>query len=219
MGQAIDYEIDRQTRLLSAGEKIPQETRGWDSVNGKTFIQRVKENAADYRYFPDPDLPAIDHTPEQIEKLKASLPLTNEARAAAWQAKYNIADKYAHHFLEKATTIAWAEKLWAAAAEAQVDVAKLANFLVNGKLAYSLDDDPKTIVAKFQATTSVDQSSDDELLSVIDQVITAHPDEVARFRAGEAKLLGFFMGQIMRAAGKKLDAQHVNALLRQRLSA
>jgi len=219
MGQAIDYEIKRQTRLLEQGEKINQETRGWDSERNVTFLQRVKENAADYRYFPDPDLAVIHFEPEEIEKIRQTLPLTHEALSAKWLSEYKIEPKYAHAFMERASVTAWAENLWQLAQEKQLDINKLANFLVNGKLPYSSDDEPSAVLERFVQATAVADSSDDELESLIDQVLSAHEAEVARYKAGEGKLLGFFMGQIMKAAGKKLDAGKVNGLLRQKLAA
>ncbi|MBQ6449954.1 Asp-tRNA(Asn)/Glu-tRNA(Gln) amidotransferase subunit GatB [bacterium] len=219
MGQAIDYEIKRQTRLLEAGEKIKQETRGWDSVNNKTFLQRSKENAADYRYFPDPDLPVVHFEPEQIEAIRQTLPLTHDAHLSAWEKDYGIEPKYGQKFMEKADQVAWADELWQQAKKDQLDPNKLANFLANGKIDYHSGETVAVIIERFRELTKVASSSNDELTRVIDQVLRQNSAEVTRFQAGEKKLLGFFMGQIMKAAGKKLDAAKVNQLLRQQLQA
>jgi len=74
MEKAVEYEIKRQTKALEANEKLVQETRGWDENKQKTFSQRVKETAADYRYFPEPDLPPLIISEELISQLKATLP-------------------------------------------------------------------------------------------------------------------------------------------------
>lgn len=218
MGQAIDYEIKRQSRLLDAGKTIPQETRGFDSAKGITFVQRSKENAADYRYFPDPDLPEVVFTKKQIEAIRQTLPLTHEQQTKIWQEKYQLDPKYTAPFLQKAAATAWANQLWQEAATAKLDVNKLANFMANGKIAYQVGDDTKKIITAFQKLTAVADVSTDELQTIIDQVLAEHPDEVKRYQAGEKKLQGFFMGQIMRAAKKKLDAGQVNKLLAQALS-
>ena len=217
MAQAIDYEVKRQSALLDQGQTIAQETRGFDSTKSITFLQRTKENAADYRYFPDPDLPVIHLDDAQIEAWRAQLPADRDAHAAAWQTQYGIEPKYAATFLTRASTSAWADQLWAAATAQQVDCNKLANYLVNGKLAYQETAEPQAIVTAFQKATATASTSDDELLALIDQVLTAHPAEVERFKAGDKKLQGFFMGQIMRTAGQKLDAGQVNQLLASRL--
>ena len=78
--RAIEFEIKRQTAAIEAGEKLVQETRGWDEATQTTFSQRVKETAADYRYFPEPDLPPLIISEEKIEALKAELPELPQAK-------------------------------------------------------------------------------------------------------------------------------------------
>lgn len=73
--KAVEYEIDRQIKALESGEPIIQETRGWDDAGLKTFSQRTKEDAHDYRYFPDPDIPPVTITPDYIESIRTSMPL------------------------------------------------------------------------------------------------------------------------------------------------
>ena len=107
---AIDFEIDRQTSLLEKGESIVHETRGFDAVNGKTLSQRHKEEANDYRYFPEPDLQPIIIGQEKIENDKKSLPplpkellqkFTNEFKLSSYDAKIIIEDKGMAMYYEK----------------------------------------------------------------------------------------------------------------------
>src|SRR3989344_3695589 len=93
--QSIDYEVKRQTELLEKGEKVVQETRGWDSSKQETFSQREKESAHDYRYFPEPDIPPITFSKEYIESLRLELPELPQARRARFQLQYNLNDKQA----------------------------------------------------------------------------------------------------------------------------
>src|SRR3989344_4429065 len=88
---AVDYEIKRQTKLLEAGEKVKQETRGWDDAKKATFSQRSKEEAHDYRYFPEPDLPPLKYDKAQIELIKAKLPELPQQRRERFK-KYNLPD-------------------------------------------------------------------------------------------------------------------------------
>lgn len=88
---AVDYEIKRQTEAINSGEKIRQETRGWDDAKKATFSQRLKEGSADYRYFPEPDLPPLKYDKTQIELIKAKLPELPQQRRERFK-RYGIPD-------------------------------------------------------------------------------------------------------------------------------
>ncbi len=91
--KAVEYEIERQTKILKLGKKVIQETRGWDVVKGVTVSQREKEEAHDYRYFPEPDLPPLHFTPVQLQKIKAEIPELPLARRKRFGIEYNLSDK------------------------------------------------------------------------------------------------------------------------------
>ena len=110
----IEYEMERQIEILENGGKVEQETLRWDEVSGKTFLMRSKEDAEDYRYFPEPDLVAIRLTDEYIENVKKSLPELPESRKQRYQEEYKLtekearmltASKYLSSFFEGATKI------------------------------------------------------------------------------------------------------------------
>jgi|HigsolmetaAR201D_1030396.scaffolds.fasta_scaffold04368_4 aspartyl-tRNA(Asn)/glutamyl-tRNA(Gln) amidotransferase subunit B len=88
--RALAYEIERQAKELDAGRKIPQSTRGWDDVTGKTELQRIKESSDDYRYFPEPDIPPLHVTAEWVEELRATLPELPDARRARLIEEYGL---------------------------------------------------------------------------------------------------------------------------------
>ncbi|MDO8633644.1 MAG: Asp-tRNA(Asn)/Glu-tRNA(Gln) amidotransferase subunit GatB, partial [Candidatus Wildermuthbacteria bacterium] len=91
--KAIEFEIVRQTSVLDAGQKVSQVTMGWDSLKAATFVQREKEEAHDYRYFPEPDLPPLRFTKKEIEELKRELPELPEARRKRFQEEYKLSEK------------------------------------------------------------------------------------------------------------------------------
>ena len=93
IARALDYEIDRQIDIVDNGGVIDQETLRWDEVSGKTFSMRDKEDAQDYRYFPDPDLVAIKLSEEYIENIKNSLPEMPESRRKRYLEEYNLSEK------------------------------------------------------------------------------------------------------------------------------
>ncbi len=92
----IEYEIDRQIEVIERGEKVEQETLRWDDVSGKTFPMRDKENADDYRYFPEPDLVAIKLSDEYIENVRKTLPELPESRKERYLTQYNLSEKDAN---------------------------------------------------------------------------------------------------------------------------
>ncbi len=97
--RAVDYEIQRQAELLDRGEKIIQETRGWDDVKGITISQREKEEAHDYRYFPEPDLPPLHHTKEFIEEIKSEIPELPHQRKERLSREYQLDEKIINIFV------------------------------------------------------------------------------------------------------------------------
>ncbi len=94
--RAIEYEIDRQIDVIEDGGEVEQETLRWDDVSGKTFPMRDKEDAQDYRYFPDPDLVAIKLSDEYIENIRKSLPELPESRKERYLKEYGLSEKDAH---------------------------------------------------------------------------------------------------------------------------
>lgn len=98
--QAIDYEIERQEKILNSGKKITQETRGWDAARSITVGQREKEEAFDYRYFPEPDLPSLHFKKEEIENIKAQIPELPQQRRARFKREYELPEKEIEIFVQ-----------------------------------------------------------------------------------------------------------------------
>ncbi|MCH7604604.1 Asp-tRNA(Asn)/Glu-tRNA(Gln) amidotransferase subunit GatB [Patescibacteria group bacterium] len=88
--RAIEFEIERQTKVLDSEEKVTQETRGWDESKGETFSQRKKEEAHDYRYFPEPDIPPFTFSSEQIAEIQGELPELPQARRVRFKEQYRL---------------------------------------------------------------------------------------------------------------------------------
>ncbi len=88
--QAVDYEIARQTAVVQAGGAVEQETLGWDEARAQTYLQRSKESAHDYRYFPEPDLPPLEISPEQVRAIRAQLPELPDAKRDRFMREYGL---------------------------------------------------------------------------------------------------------------------------------
>jgi aspartyl-tRNA(Asn)/glutamyl-tRNA(Gln) amidotransferase subunit B len=107
--KAINFEVERQVKALENGEKIVQETRGWVESRGETVSQRTKETSPDYRYFPDPDLPPLNFTKEEVEKLKEGLPELPDAKITRFQNDFGLSDQEAKLLAEDRAVADWFE--------------------------------------------------------------------------------------------------------------
>jgi len=251
--KALHFEIDRQREILLEGGTVIQETRLWDPEAGRTSPLRSKEEAHDYRYFPDPDLVPIAIDDRWIETLRRDLPELPDARRErfigvfglpAYAAGVLTADRELADYFERALAIYPNPKPlsnWIMGAllgllnsrnltpdASPVSAAHLADMLllvddgtISGKMAKTLFEEmatsglaPRAIVA----AKGLSQVSDGTAIEAeIDRVLAANPDQVASFRQGQVKLLGFFVGQVMKATGGKANPQMVNTLLKKKL--
>jgi aspartyl-tRNA(Asn)/glutamyl-tRNA(Gln) amidotransferase subunit B len=249
LGRAIEYEAARQVTLLSEGGTVVQETRHWDEGAGRTGTMRSKEEAYDYRYFPEPDLVPVDPSPEWMSAVAAAMPRLPAERRAAVAAASGMApetdpvatvvrlglDGFVQTVVENGAgenEAAIAVRRLANEVAAEVDssdrltgpaFARLVRMESDGSLTPAqartvlkdlLDSggDPDQVAARhgFEAMAAGD------LESVVDQVVSAHPEEWARFAAGEDKLMGFFVGQIKSATQGRADLKAASARLRAR---
>lgn len=137
VAMAIDYEIARQAEILDRGEKIVQETRGWDSIKGITVSQRIKEGESDYRYFPEPDLPPLKITQEEIQEIESQIPELPQAKRTRFAAEYNLTDKEIEVFVIDQQMSEYFEKIcselgtWAQDEKIEQDYLKLVKLAAN----------------------------------------------------------------------------------------
>lgn len=209
LAKAIEFEIKRHAEMLDIGETPTQETRGWNEDKGITFSQRTKEDAEDYRYFPDPDLPPVVFTEAQIEQFRSELPELPDQIIVRWEKDYGVEAKYSQEFLEEVETFKQAEELFSQALAEKLDVNKLANLLVNKKLKATIGDEISKIISEFKTSTTVETVDEGELTKIIESVLNENPKAVQDYKAGKEQLSGFFIGQVMRKLGKKVDPQLV----------
>jgi aspartyl-tRNA(Asn)/glutamyl-tRNA(Gln) amidotransferase subunit B len=155
----LEYEIERQIEVIEGGGKVLQETRLWNANEGRTYSMRSKEQAHDYRYFPEPDLPPLVLTPEFIAEMKASLPEMPEARRARMVAEYDLSPKDAQTLTSSRE---FADRFEAAAKTAR-NPRRVANVLlseVGGRLnalGLELEQSPVTMAGIVQAADLLDE--------------------------------------------------------------
>jgi aspartyl-tRNA(Asn)/glutamyl-tRNA(Gln) amidotransferase subunit B len=222
MEQAVEFEMNRQAEQLDAGETPVQETRGWDSNKNITFSQRTKEDAEDYRYFPDPDIPPIRFTSEQIEEWRTELPELAETVVERWQADHGIEPKYSELLTEDLQTAKQFEAVIKQATtnkeSTKIDLNVLANLLVNKKIDADLIGKPSELIKAFAEATATDSIEDSELLPIIESVLAANPDAVDKYKAGKTQVIGFLVGQTMSKLSKKVDAKVLRSKIAESLT-
>ncbi len=208
--QAITFEVVRQAELLDSGTIPTQETRGFRPNSGVTFSQRLKESAADYRYFPDPDIPPIRFSQQEIDNLAASLPTAQAELAAQWQTLYGIDAKSSTRLATSATL----GQFWTSVWELDPKQAQsLANAVLNKKLVVTDFSDPAAVIAAFKAQTAKETVPESEMQAAVSRALAANQDAVQKFKSGETKVIGFLIGQVIQHLGKKVDPRSVSTAL------
>jgi len=208
--KAINYEIERQLEILEKNETPLQETRGWDEGKQKTLSQRVKEEANDYRYFPEPDIAPIRWTKEKIEELKNALCELPDKKIQRFIKEFNLSE-YDALLLTK-------DKLLAAYFEETVKVAnnltpkQIANYIINKKI--NIDKVlPAKLIEEILTTSRIEEVSEDELKKIINEVLTKNPKITEDYKKGNENVLQFAVGQVMYVLRKKIDINILKQLI------
>jgi aspartyl-tRNA(Asn)/glutamyl-tRNA(Gln) amidotransferase subunit B len=252
--KAIEYEAARQVEILENGGTVDQETRLFDPSTGETRTMRSKEDAMDYRYFPDPDLLPLEFDQAFVDTIKATLPELPDQKKkryvetlglSPYDATILVAEKNTGDFYEQVIAKVKDGKLaanWIISElfgrlgkagleieQSPVDAKKMIGLLsliedntISGKIAKDVLDlmmetgkDAAVIVEEKGMKQVTDTGA---IEKVIDDVLNANPDKVAEYKSGKDKLFAFFVGQVMKASGGKVNPAALNELLKKKLS-
>ncbi|MHB8140560.1 MAG: Asp-tRNA(Asn)/Glu-tRNA(Gln) amidotransferase subunit GatB [Vulcanimicrobiaceae bacterium] len=252
--RAIDSEIARQVALVTSGGRVIQETRGWDEVHATTHSMRSKEEAHDYRYFPDPDLPPLEVSENTVGWLRVELPESVIRRFTRYTGEYGLNVQQATQLIDNPSLAEYFDACVAlsenpaqsvnfvlgdlsrlanetgvaiyASPVAPKHVAELIALLdgktINSKIAKDLLErmwsgggSPKAIVEREGLAQTSDPGA---VAKFVDQVLAANGDAVAQYRAGKTNVLGFLVGQVMKASAGKADPALVQTMMTQRLA-
>ena len=251
--RAIEYEYWRQSEILDRGGSISQETRGWNDDTGESYLMRSKEQAHDYRYFPDPDLMPVTLSEQEIEELRAALPELPDAMRRRFVADFGLteydaevltADRFVAAYFNRGAALAKSPKLLAnwiisellrELGEAKVAIddcripadalAELVNLIedktINGKIAKEVFAEMfatgERAAAIVKAKGLVQVSDSGASAAVVSQAIAANPAQVEQYKAGNAKVLQYLVGQVMKLSKGKANPQLVVAELKKQL--
>lgn len=253
--RAIEYEIERQIEAIENGEKLTQETRNFNALNGTTTAMRSKEAANDYRYFPEPDLQPIRITENHIQKIREAMPPLPNYLHKKYTTELGLSEYDAGVITDQKEVALYFEEIikhtknYKSAANwvmgeikshlnsnamditelklTPKHVADLIALIDNGKLSHSLASQKvfpemlKTDEAPLKIAESnnwIQTSDEGEIKGMIAEVIAENANEVERYRAGETKLLGFIMGQLMKKSKGKADPKSAGKLLSEMLA-
>ncbi len=251
--QAIEFEAKRQVGLLEGGEAIVQETRLFDSNTGRTRSMRGKEEAHDYRYFPDPDLLPLELDPAWVSEIEAGLPELPDDKKQRFIADFGLSPYDAGVLVADRETAAYFEaaadgrdpkvaanwvmgELFGALnrndlelAQTPVDAAALGGLIdlvgdgtLSGRLAKEVFDEMwKTgkQAAEIVEQKGLKQISDSgEIEAIVARIVAENPGQVEQFRSGNEKVIGWFVGQVMKATQGKANPKLVNEVLRKALA-
>ena len=245
--RAIAFEIERQAVLIDGGGAVQMETRGWDEPSQSTYHMRLKEEENDYRYFPEPDLPPLLTTPEWLAEIKTRLPELPAAKKARFQREHDLPAYDANVIVNGGVSDAYERAVTQSGANLAKTVANLIEGklmeeiragLIDpaeiGKLAFAVDQGAvsattgkailgelvgpgQTVAAIIEAHGFRQISDAGALGKAIDDVLAANPAAVADYRAGTTAVIGFLVGQVMKATRGQANAAMVQAALRERL--
>lgn len=212
--RGIEYEIERQKEILESGKTPIQETRGYSSEKNITYTQRIKEGAADYRYFPDPDLPPIRMSDKWLKEIKKDFPEDFNQRLDRWQKEYNIKKEFISELFETVSEANWFEELFIKLKSSNLDPGKLVNLLLHKKIKTVLFlDSPDKIIEEYKKATAVDDISDEDLTLIIKKVLTANQKAATDYKAGKTQVMNFLAGMVMREAKKKIEFKRLEELI------
>jgi len=215
--KALIYEIKRQTNLLDEGQEPRQETRGWDESKQKTYPQRWKEKAQDYRYFPEPDLPPIKWSKKDIQKLKKTLPELPEQKISRFIKQFNILKQEANLLVSTRKRAQYYEEAVRIGKKHQIDPRQLAKTIINKRV----DIDkylPAELVKILVKKASQPKISDQNLKLAIKQIIEQNPGPVGDYQKGKKTAVEFLLGQLMRQTKGAVNPNQARKLLLEELS-
>ncbi len=209
IGLAIDYEINRHKELLASGRTPVQETRGWSEFKGQTLSQRTKEQAQDYRYFPEPDIPPLTITAAKITALRQQLPELPQAKRDRFMVEYHLTPAQAVFLTETRDLADYFEEAVAVGKAHRVEATKLANVIVNKKV--DIDKFLPAHLVKTLLTHKISHAT--RLTTWAKQAITQNPRAIADLKAGKSSSLEFLLGQIMALSRGQADASAAREIL------
>jgi aspartyl-tRNA(Asn)/glutamyl-tRNA(Gln) amidotransferase subunit B len=224
--RGIVYEVARQTELLKNNETPAQETRGYNPEKDQTFIQRTKESAEDYRYFPEPDLPPMRFSPAEITAFRNALPELPDAVMSRWEQAYGIKPDTAELLFDISgetslrDRIVWFDGFFKDLKQDQkmphlpigTSINRMLNKRVGEPFWFTVTGAADTMRA-LRDSIVVDDVPDEAIAAAVSRVIVESPDAVRDYRAGKTQVMNFLVGQTAKILGKRVAMDRVKTAI------
>lgn len=214
--RAINYEIQRQQELLEKGEKIAQETRGFDEKRGITVSQRVKEEAQDYRYFPEPDIPPIRISDSQISDISSQMPELPDAKQSRFMKKYGLTKNQATILTQTKEIAEFFEEAVKDGKKFGQEAKTIANVIINKKIDWQNLLPAQLVQALVQGRR--EEIEPEVLEKAIDIVITRNKETVESFKKGKTGVLEFLVGQVLKETKSRGNPREIREKLLEKIT-
>ena len=211
--KAIEYEIKRQTEILDRGETPAQETRGWDENKSKTFSQRSKEDAHDYRYFPEPDIPPLTFESNYLKELKSEMPELPAQKLKRYINELGIKEQDAFILTRDKKLADYFEEI---ISKTKLNSQNIANLIINKKIPTDIS--PEEFIKRASSQSAPKQTDQTALNSAIDTILSHNQKAVDEYKSGKENVAMFLVGQVMREMKGQADATLVKELLIKKLT-
>ncbi|CAN5319785.1 Asp-tRNA(Asn)/Glu-tRNA(Gln) amidotransferase subunit GatB [soil metagenome] len=213
--KAVEAEFVRQEELLEKGEKVGQETRGFDEKSGKTILQRVKEEANDYRYFPEPDVPPIKLEDEEIEKIKKEIPELPEDKRKKYR-ELGLQENYIEVLVDDLDRANYFEEALKEKLD-NVTPKDVAGLMINTNLDNEYPE-PALMIKKIYELMKKDYANDEDTKKAVEEVIKNNQKAVNDFQNGKGEVISFLIGMVQKELKGKGQPKLVRDLLILRVS-
>jgi aspartyl-tRNA(Asn)/glutamyl-tRNA(Gln) amidotransferase subunit B len=212
--KAINYEIERQIELLRRGEKIRQETRRFDPQKGITLPQRGKEEAQDYRYFPEPDIPPMRWQQSTINSLRLTIPELPDAKLARFMREYNLSEYDANILV---SSLPMADYFEEAVRELKgpgglKGFKEVANWIINKRINIA-EVSPGQLVQMILQKAAPPTISEEELKNAVEKVLLDNQKAVSDYKSGKVQALMFLVGQVLKETKGQAEPEKVREKL------
>jgi aspartyl-tRNA(Asn)/glutamyl-tRNA(Gln) amidotransferase subunit B len=210
--KALMAEIERQTGQLQSGDILIQETRGYNEKTGKTFTQRTKEEAQDYRYFPEPDIPPLRFTQEEINNIKKEIPELPSQKEKRFIKDYGLRQDYAAMVVGTLETANYFEEAVKLGKQNNIGVTTIADMIINKKLEWEYPE-PAGLIKKIVELSTKEYASEKDVEKAVFEVIKEQKKAVSEYKNGKGAVIGFLIGMVQKKLNGKGEPKKIQISL------